>query len=271
MWKRYIHIALLSIFSVLVIACDDDENLNPSDTPTNNADYSTLVSFFVLNDYTINLYAVEKLYVGYNHFKVEVRDNNTDEVLSISGLNILPTMDMGENMHSAPRRMIAEDKFDVLFIMPSMSDRKWNLGLSFEINGELIEQDFDLDVVNSDFGKVISEEGHHDSGSYVIALKKSDWNVGLNDIEFVLYEQKSLMQFHPVNDATFSMEPDMPSMQHGSNNNVAPTTVDSEGLYAGKVNFTMTGQWRVTVELEIPNNHGHTTFIDKIEMFVQVR
>jgi len=47
----------------------------------------------------------------------------------------------------------------------------------------------------------------------------------------------------------------MPSMGHGSPNNVNPV-LTKNGHYKGKVNFTMTGDWRINLEL---NKDGKTT------------
>jgi hypothetical protein len=41
----------------------------------------------------------------------------------------------------------------------------------------------------------------------------------------------------------------MPSMGHGSPNNVNPTST-GKGHYKGKVNFTMTGEWKINVAIK---------------------
>jgi hypothetical protein len=52
----------------------------------------------------------------------------------------------------------------------------------------------------------------------------------------------------------------MPSMGHGSPNNINPLHIKN-GHYKGKVNFTMTGDWRINLVL---NKDGKTssTFFD---------
>jgi hypothetical protein len=45
------------------------------------------------------------------------------------------------------------------------------------------------------------------------------------------------------------IEPEMPSMNHGSPNNVNPTHI-GDGHYKGVVNFTMTGWWRVNMKIK---------------------
>ena len=56
------------------------------------------------------------------------------------------------------------------------------------------------------------------------------------------------MSFPAVNDLTVAIEPEMPSMDHGSPNNIDPTLLEA-GHYKGRVNFTMTGWWRVHINL----------------------
>ena len=58
-----------------------------------------------------------------------------------------------------------------------------------------------------------------------------------------------MMDFPAVNDYTVEIEPTMPSMGHGSPNNVNPVFT-SMGHYVGKVNFTMTGLWNVKLTLK---------------------
>ena len=49
------------------------------------------------------------------------------------------------------------------------------------------------------------------------------------------------------------IEPEMPAMNHGSPNNVNPSSI-GDGHYLGVVNFTMTGWWRVN--MTIKNGEG---------------
>lgn len=57
------------------------------------------------------------------------------------------------------------------------------------------------------------------------------------------------MNFPPVSDLTVEITPEMPSMGHGSPNNVNPVYIEN-GHYKGKVNFTMTGDWRIHLTLK---------------------
>lgn len=73
-------------------------------------------------------------------------------------------------------------------------------------------------------------------------------------------------QFVPATDLVLEMTPSMPSMGHGSPNNESPVWNDDaqfQGLYEGKVNFSMTGDWQL--DLKIEDTQG--TLIDSAAIF----
>lgn len=72
--------------------------------------------------------------------------------------------------------------------------------------------------------------------------------VGINDFEIVLHKKASMMDYYPIENYTIEIVPEMPSMGHGSPNNVNPVHT-SNGHFKGKVNFTMTGLWQVKLKL----------------------
>ncbi|MCK4750942.1 MAG: FixH family protein, partial [Bacteroidales bacterium] len=61
--------------------------------------------------------------------------------------------------------------------------------------------------------------------------------------------KESMMSFPPAEDLIVEIEPEMPSMDHGSPNNEHPVHL-ADGHYRGKINFTMTGWWRVHITLK---------------------
>lgn len=73
-------------------------------------------------------------------------------------------------------------------------------------------------------------------------------------------------QFVPATDLVMEMTPSMPAMDHGSPNNESPVWNDDsklQGLYEGKVNFSMTGDWQLDLKLE--DNQG--TLLDSAAIF----
>lgn len=76
--------------------------------------------------------------------------------------------------------------------------------------------------------------------------------IGLNPVVVTVHETADMgMTFTPVNDATIAMDPQMPSMGHGSTGNVNPAHV-ADGWYEGTLSFTMTGTWETTLTLTRP-------------------
>ena len=78
---------------------------------------------------------------------------------------------------------------------------------------------------------------------------KSDRQVGLNDLDILISRQAAMMDFPAVEGLTVEFAPEMPSMGHGSPNNISPVSAGS-GHYKGKVNYTMTGDWRLHFRLK---------------------
>ena len=70
--------------------------------------------------------------------------------------------------------------------------------------------------------------------------------VGAQPIEIFAYEKVSMTEWPPLDNLTLAIEPEMPTMGHGSPNNEDPVSVGN-GHYAGVVNFSMAGPWTVTV------------------------
>jgi hypothetical protein len=85
--------------------------------------------------------------------------------------------------------------------------------------------------------------------------------VGVNDFEVIAHRMVSGMEFVPIEDYTIQLEPEMPSMGHGSPNNVDPA-YEADGRYVGKVNFTMTGDWRLNLLLNRADDAEQSLFFD---------
>ncbi|MDT4842046.1 hypothetical protein FQZ97_759270 [compost metagenome] len=61
-----------------------------------------------------------------------------------------------------------------------------------------------------------------------------------------------MMNFPAQDNLTIEMTPEMPSMGHGSPNNISPVSTGN-GHYKGKVNYTMTGDWRLHLKVSDAN------------------
>ncbi|MEO6682785.1 MAG: FixH family protein, partial [Ginsengibacter sp.] len=112
-------------------------------------------------------------------------------------------------------------------------------------NGEITTINLDIPDAKT---KLVGSYTGTDGNKYVVALiPPKKWEVGMNDLE-ILISQNNMMTFPPVNDFKIDFSPEMPSMGHGSPNNVHPVNIGN-GRYKGKVNYTMTGDWRFHFKL----------------------
>ena len=128
-----------------------------------------------------------------------------------------------------------------------MSSMAGNWTVKVTVNGNQVV--FPVTVAEA-ATKIVGSYTGTDGEIYFISLiQPVTWKVGLNDIEIMINRKASMMSFPADNDFEVIMTPEMPSMGHGSPNNVSPTLL-SNGRYKGVVNYTMTGDWRLHFELK---------------------
>ena len=202
------------------------------------------------------VYAEKDFFVGYNKIFVAMFDSVSNTRLTDGHFDVIPLMDMGMMKHSAPveitEESIPSDKFwkaAIVFIMPS-SAGKWTLNMAFhnhktdkEGEGEL-----EVNVINPTTSVMKSFMANDSTNLFVSLIQPTIPIIGLNNFEISIHK-KDMMDFPAVNDYTVEIEPTMPSMGHGSPNNVNPVNT-TLGHYVGKVNFTMTGLWNVKLTLK---------------------
>jgi len=213
---------------------------------------------FTDNGVTITAYANAPLFVGYNEIFLDVQQENVR--LNNTQFRFLPMMHMEAHSHASPYESPGSVRDDihtlhaawVIFTMPSGMMGSWELQITAEnpsITGTEASGIIPVEVEGSNRVKTFMTET---PARYVLTwIEPSSPEVGLNDLTISLHKRESMMSFPPVTDAVFTFEPWMPSMDHGSSNNVVPVHTGN-GFYSGKVNFNMTGDWvlRFGVEIE---------------------
>ncbi len=244
-------------------SCDDDEKVTP---PVNN---DALKSYELIGTQTLDMAGVDaKLYfqeapfVGYNTVAVRVMEKGTSTMVENATVRFLPMMDMGSHKHSAP---FSNPAFDVdmdaymgssTFIMPGGAMGSWTFGVIVEMNGKPVDTaTFSIEVGTKPEARLFNFLSAADSTTtYFVALKEpSSPKIGLNDFEIMIYKRDNMMSFPAATNLKVEIEPEMPSMGHGSPNNVNPIHI-ADGLYRGKVNFTMSGYWKVNIKIMDEND-----------------
>jgi hypothetical protein len=185
---------------------------------------------------------------------------NLKEKITDAHIHFMPLMTMGMGSDSMQQSCPTEDPNEtalndvfwgaVTFIMPSDTANSWKLSVmvhNHKINKEG-KADFEISVDNpaTTVLSVFPSQSADHSLLVLTLVQPKDPKVGLNTIEFTIYRTTDLMYFPPDDSYTIEINPEMPAMGIESSGNVNPVNT-SLGHYKGKVNFTMTGEWRVNV------------------------
>ena len=234
--------------AVFFMACSDDNSTQPD----NEIDTSHLGSLgtTAIGDYTVEMYSEkQELLTGYNTLYFTIKDSDGEYIIT-DDLSVSVIMDMAENAHGCPTEGIKNTNglfsLDLVFTMPSNESEKWVSQIRLFDDDNLVGE-FRFDVSSSNRIKNFM----HDSEMYFVSLVKFDEaKVGLNDFEIVIHKKESAYEWPPQDDMTIKITPWMPGMGHGSPNNENPILTEN-GHYRGKVNFTMTGYWEITVKVSI--------------------
>ncbi|MDD5183954.1 MAG: FixH family protein [Paludibacter sp.] len=212
----------------------------------------------------VEVWGKKNFFMGYNNLTVVLLDSiNPTDTLKDAHIYFQPLMTMPQTTgmpmkHACPVENPDEAAINgvfpgaVAFVMPSMGGT-WNLGVYVHNhkNDKSGTVNFDI-TVDSPTTSVMSvfTSQSPDSAKLVLSLLQPLVpQVGMNDIEFTLHKKASMMEWPADSTYTIEIAPEMPSMGHGSPNNVNPVHVGN-GHYKGKVNFTMTGEWKINVAVK---------------------
>lgn len=200
--------------------------------------------------FAIRLLASAPLQVGLNPLAVEIETVGGAPVTD-ADVDLLPLMTMGAEGHRCP--VIGPSAagpdgrygFHAVFQVASGMGT-WSAEVAVTRGGTTVV--IPLSALSVVSGKDLARSFVAGGSLYVMALEfESAPTVGLNPIVVTLHETKDLgMTFAPVSDATLVLDPQMPSMGHGSPGSVDPTLV-APGWYEGRLSFSMTGEWVTTI------------------------
>jgi len=211
----------------------------------------------------VEVLADDSLRTGYNALAVVLRDSLGAQILTNAHVMWYPLMNMGMMQHSSPVDEISDDPGDdslfragILFIMASMSSIDSGRGgwtLRTIIHDHRTDTydsaDIPIWVNNATPSRILTWTGP-DSLVRKAALVKPTSPVS-DTQTFDLFVSKEVGLFTWPADTGWQVTfvTTMPSMGHSSPNNVQPVSTGN-GHYQGKVNFTMSGDWRLTFTLK---------------------
>ncbi len=236
----------LSLITLFISGCDtsDDETPTPTITYHKIAEGSTLEA-----DLKVEVYSTEELTTGYNPLYIKLYDPAGTQINQAS-INLVPMMEMADKKHASPvenptsgQAVDGYYKGAVVFTMPSGEMGNWSLKVNIQANGKEASITLPLTIKEPAVSRLKSFVSATDGSKYFVALlQPAKPKVGVNDLEIAVYRAETMMSFPAVSNLAITVAPEMPTMSHGSPNNVNPVHTGA-GHYLGKVNFTMTGLW----------------------------
>ena len=247
------------IIAVLSVSCH-----KLSDPTQNQVQYMKVAEVTSSgSSFTVGFYALDSLFVGFNKVYFKITDKSTGLSLNQSTLVLHPLMNMGTYSHACPfenpaSTLNADGYFEGAVLFSMIGTNSWSLGVDITANGKSETALFPIDkvIITNPVKKIVvidslnTGPGTWTITKYPMSLIEPDkWKVGNNPFEITVHTMASMMSFPAATDLTIEIDPQMPSMGHGSPNNVNPVHT-SIGHYMGSVNFTMTGAWRVNMVIK---------------------
>jgi len=251
-------LSCILLLSSVLFSCQKDPVITP-DT-TNYTKVTEAVSSG--SSFNVGFYATDSLFVGYNKVYIKITDKTSGQAINQATLVLHPLMDMvtmkhacpAENPGSAPN---ADGYYEGVIIFSMPGTNSWSVSADVTANGKTETVNFAIPkvIATDPVQKIVVMDTVITGGvlkvtKYPISIvKPKAWKVGMNTFEITINCMQSMMAFPSCSDFTVEITPEMPSMGHGSPNNVNPVHV-SNGHYVGSVNFTMTGAWRINMLLQ---------------------
>ena len=252
---NYILALLITATTLTFTSCSsDDEN-----TPTDELAELSKFKEFSNDTHTIELYKhMGGLEQGFNEISLRIKDKTTNEYVKNAEVTWMPVMHMAMMNHSCPKSAVEKETTNgtlyegyIVFQMPQNETEYWDLQINYTIDNLAFTATSVIDVPASLERRVTTFTGS-DGVKYIVAYAEPHHpEVALNDIEIGVFKMQDMMNFPVVDGFKVKIDPRMPSMgNHSSPNNVDAMQNSIGELYEGKMALTMTGYWKINLQLE---------------------
>ncbi len=255
-----IRYGFISLFAVLAVASCKKDDIKIEDE-TDNLKNLKLITTLKNGHHDIELYNKDgHLKTGYNEVFFQIK-NEFGAALVIEKASWTPMMDMHGMSHSSPASAIAKYNANqfintgyIIFTMPGGDMGQWHLKINYTINSETLSAEGLIDV-NPTTRRNVQNFTGTDSLDYILALiEPIQPKEGSNEMKAALYLNEHTDTYTPLENYTILIDPRMPGMgNHGSPNNTDLVST-GKGIYEGQVNFSMTGYWKIN--LQVKNEQG---------------
>lgn len=250
--------ALLAM-AFLVISCrtSDDDPINAVNP---NTEIEGLLKIKeVTNDtHVIELYSKSgTTTLGYNDIKLRIKNKSTNQYEKNATITWKPMMHMTSMMHSCPNSTVQKVSSDgslysgyIVFQMPENATEYWDLKIDYTIGSTTYTATTIINVP-VETKKTVNSFMGSDGVKYVMAyIDPKSPKVATNDMTLGVWKMQDMNNFPVVDGYTVKVDPRMPGMgNHSSPNNVHATQTAAGKLYNGKLSLTMTGYWKINLQL----------------------
>lgn len=250
-------IAILAV-AISLASCSNNDATTPVDELVGISKFKEITNA----THTIELYSHMSVEQGYNEIKIRIKDNSTNAYVKNAVINWLPLMHMTMMTHSCPKSGVDKITADgtlyegyIVFQMAQNATEYWDLKIDYSVNGSNYSVTTVIDVPAATERNVNTFTGSDGIKYIVVYAEPHHPKVALNDMVVGVFKMQDMMNFPVVDGYTLKIDPRMPSMgNHSSPNNVNPTQIISGDLYTGKMALTMTGYWKIN--LQLVNSNG---------------
>ncbi len=278
---RVLQLLIIIVFSILT-SCTIDKTDYEEETSTEvpeYVDFETVISS-TIEGYNINIEALNgKLYKGYNAIRLSIINTKTNEELNNSEVSFLPiiTNQEGKKQSCPHKYNLAYNKAGnyysgySVFTTNSTTNAFWQLYISFNDKGQsyTVTQDiFVEEQTNKNLG-MTAFTGHDGEQYYIALIAPQKPKAAENKLIAGIYKYNTFnssskplpdpmaFSYSEVTGFTLKLDPRMPdpSMGNHSSPNNKDLTQQSDKLYHGVVNYTMTGNWTLNFILLDTNNN----------------
>ncbi len=256
-------VALLAM-AFLVLSCrtsDNDEVTLPANP---NTEIEGLLKIKEISNDThiIEMYSKSgSTNLGYNDIKLRIKNKSTNQYEINATINWKPMMHMTSMNHSSPNSAVQKVTSEgtlysgyIVFQMPGNATEYWDLKIDYTIgsNSYTVTTIINVPVETN---KTVNSFMGSDGVKYVVAfIEPKSPKVATNDMVIGVWKMQDMNNFPIVDGYTVKVDPRMPGMgNHSSPNNVNATQPSAGKLYTGKLALTMTGLWRVNLQLAKPD------------------
>lgn len=250
-------VAITLGLSMGLISCSSDDDGQQMDNDP-LADFN-LVTKLEGNGHTIELYSeLDGFITGYNEIYIRIKDNADDSYFTDAEITWMPVMYMMGMTHSCPRSIVGltddhtVSKGFIIFQMAGTDEEYWELSLDYRVGGQDYSSVRNIAVTSplDQKQKVTSFMGNDDVRYVLAMVRPQNPEVGVNDMEAMLFRMENMMDFPVAENYRISLDPRMPGMgNHSSPNNTDLGYDANSRSYNGKLNLSMTGYWKLNLKL----------------------